>query len=69
MLTETHISPIVDAKPAARPVLTSYDSGYEHSLEHLIEVRCLVEEENRPRSVARRRSGVEKGTWQAAISA
>ncbi len=27
-----------------RPHITSYDSGYEHSLEHLIETRCLVVE-------------------------
>lgn len=26
------------------PILTSYDSGYEHSLEHLVYVRHLVEE-------------------------
>ena len=29
---------------ADRPIITSYDSGYEHGLEHLIHVRCLVEE-------------------------
>lgn len=27
-----------------RPVITSYDSGYEHSLEHMIEVQRLVAE-------------------------
>ena len=27
-----------------RPLLTSYDSGYEHSLEHWIEVQHLVNE-------------------------
>ncbi len=27
-----------------RPQVTSYDSGYEHSYEHWIEVRRLVEE-------------------------
>lgn len=27
-----------------RPVITSYDSGYEHSLEHLIFVRHLVDQ-------------------------
>ena len=27
---------------ADRPIITSYDSGYEHGLEHLIHVRCLV---------------------------
>lgn len=29
---------------ADRPMITSYDSGYEHGLEHLIHVRSLVEE-------------------------
>jgi hypothetical protein len=29
---------------AGRPIITSYDSGYEHGLEHLIHVRSLVEE-------------------------
>jgi hypothetical protein len=29
---------------AKRPQVISYDSGYEHSIEHLIEVRHLVEE-------------------------
>jgi hypothetical protein len=29
---------------ADRPIITSYDSGYEHGLEHLILVRSLVEE-------------------------
>lgn len=27
-----------------RPQVTSYDSGYEHSIEHLAEVRFLMEE-------------------------
>ncbi len=31
-------------KAAPRPAVTSYDSGYEHSLEHLVEVRRLVDE-------------------------
>jgi hypothetical protein len=28
----------------ARPQVTSYDSGHEHSIEHWIEVRLMVEE-------------------------
>lgn len=28
----------------SRPLITSYDSGYEHSFEHYAEVRELVEE-------------------------
>ncbi len=30
----------------AKPKITSYDSGYEHSVEHWIEVRQMVEEES-----------------------
>jgi hypothetical protein len=33
-----------------RPVLTSYDSGYEHSLEHWVELQRLVEEADREAS-------------------
>lgn len=34
-----------------RPSVTSFDSGYEHSLEHLLEVRALVEEADQETSV------------------
>jgi hypothetical protein len=39
-----------DAKPqgeatTARPQITSYDSGYEHSIEHWIEVCRMVDAE------------------------
>ncbi len=30
-------------KSAGRPLITSYDSGYEHSVEHWFEVRRMVE--------------------------
>ena len=30
-----------------RPLVTSYDLGYEYSLQHYIEVKCLVEEADR----------------------
>jgi hypothetical protein len=33
-------------KITVRPPVTSYDSGYEHSLEHWFEVRHLVDEAN-----------------------
>ena len=29
---------------SAKPRVTSYDSGYEHSIEHWIEVRRMVED-------------------------
>ena len=34
----------VTAASAARPFTTSYDSGYEHSLEHWLDTQRLVEE-------------------------
>ena len=34
----------VQKTTAARPLVTSYDSGHEHSIEHWIEVRIMVEE-------------------------
>lgn len=30
---------------ADRPVVTTYDSGYEHSIEHMIYLRHVVDEE------------------------
>ena len=41
------ISPI---QPGERPRVTSYDSGYEHSLEHWFEVQQLVEAADEERS-------------------
>jgi hypothetical protein len=35
--------PVSDGRDP-RPLITSYDSGYEHSFEHYAEVRQLVEE-------------------------
>jgi len=38
---------------SARPLVTSYDSGYEHSLEHCAEVQRLVEDaDNEPTLVS-----------------
>jgi len=34
----------VETEARLRPALTSYDTGFEHSLEHLMEVRRMVEE-------------------------
>jgi hypothetical protein len=39
------------APSGARPRVTSYDSGYEFSLEHWIEVRQLVEAEAPPEAM------------------
>jgi hypothetical protein len=27
----------------SRPMITSYDSGFEHSLEHWLDLRCMVD--------------------------
>jgi hypothetical protein len=34
------------------PILTSFDTGYEHSLEHLVYVRRLVEEADAESGIA-----------------
>jgi hypothetical protein len=50
-----------DARPqgnatTARPQITSYDSGYEHSIEHWIEVCQMVDAEAETILVAKPRS-------------
>jgi hypothetical protein len=40
----TVLESLVETESRVRPALTSYDTGFEHSLEHLMEVRRLVEE-------------------------
>ena len=42
MVTELAANPQIASSPG-RPRVTSYDSGYEHSLEHWLEVKQLVE--------------------------
>lgn len=44
MTPETAIAKVPVSMAALRPTVTSFDSGYEHSLEHLMEVRRLLEE-------------------------
>jgi hypothetical protein len=44
MTPETAIAKVPLVLDAPRPAVTSFDSGYEHSLQHLAEVRSLVEE-------------------------
>jgi hypothetical protein len=55
MACHTAISPVLETKPATRPVLASYDTGYEHSVEHLVELRRMVEEAAKERPVIRKR--------------
>ncbi len=45
MATEIAIPPEVE-KASVRAALVSYDTGYEHSIEHLAEVRRIVQEEH-----------------------
>lgn len=40
--------PPIATPSGGRPRVTSYDSGYEHSLEHWLEVQELVEAEAAP---------------------
>ena len=48
----------------ARPQINTYDSGYEHSVEHLAEVRrlCTKETSDVPQDVSARRS-----KWSQAV--
>jgi hypothetical protein len=36
--------PQIRNNAAARPLLTSYDSGYEHSFDHWVELQNLIDE-------------------------
>jgi len=53
MASELASKPKIAAPPSGRPRVTSYDSGYEHSLEHWLEVQQLVEAEAQPESPVR----------------
>jgi hypothetical protein len=44
MSFETRLRSHIQAASARRPEVTSYDSGYEHSMEHWIELRMMVED-------------------------
>ncbi|HZQ25636.1 MAG TPA: hypothetical protein VFA89_22795 [Terriglobales bacterium] len=44
MASEAVLIPINEPTLPSRPVLTSYDTGFEHSVEHLLELRRLVED-------------------------
>ena len=56
MACHTVTSPTIrEPKTESRPVLTSYDSGYEHSVEHLIELRRMVEEAAKERPIGKKR--------------
>jgi len=43
MVSELETKPPIESPSTGRPLVTSYDSGYEHSLEHWLAVRQLVE--------------------------
>ncbi|HTZ97710.1 MAG TPA: hypothetical protein VMB18_15015 [Terriglobales bacterium] len=56
MATDTVISPAVrEPETKARPLLASYDNGHEHSVEHLLELRRMVEEAAKDRPIGRKR--------------
>lgn len=55
MACHTVISPVREPKTESRPVLASYDTGYEHSVEHLIELRQRVEEAAKERPIGKKR--------------
>jgi len=43
MASELASKPPIATASGGRPLVTSYDSGYEHSLEHWLAVQKLVE--------------------------
>lgn len=61
MACQTVISPVREPKTESRPILASYDTGYEHSVEHLIELRRMVEEAARERPLGKKRPLLAKG--------
>jgi len=60
MACHTVIAPVREPKSESRPILASYDTGYEHSVEHLIELRQRVEEAAKERPVIKKRPLVAK---------
>jgi hypothetical protein len=44
MTPETALAKVPAITPISKPTVTSFDSGYEHSLEHMLEVRRIVDE-------------------------
>ena len=44
MVTYDAVSDFIEAKTDVRSPITSFDTGYEHSLEHMIDVQRLVDE-------------------------
>jgi hypothetical protein len=55
MACHTVISPVREPKTDSRPVLASYDDGHEHSVEHLIELRRMVEASAKERPIGKKR--------------
>ena len=61
MACQTVISPVREPKNESRPILASYDTGHEHSVEHLIELRRMVEEAAKERPFSKKRVLTAKG--------
>lgn len=53
MVSELAPKAAVTTSGVSRTFVTSYDSGYEHSLEHWVAVQQMVEAEAPPESSAR----------------
>ena len=52
---------------SGRPLVTSYDSGYEHSLEHWLDVQHLVEADEKEPSEDTVRWLLQSGTGPVTI--
>jgi len=44
MTCDIALPPQEKTNTTSRPLVRSYDTGFEHSVEHLLTVRCMVEE-------------------------
>jgi len=48
----TVMEPFAETESRLRPAISSYDAGFEHSLEHHLEVRRMVEEAHEEEQLA-----------------
>jgi hypothetical protein len=55
MACHTVTSAVREPEPKSRPILTSYDSGHEHSVELLIELHHMIEQAAKERPITKKR--------------
>ncbi len=60
MASHTVIPAVREPEPKSRPMIASYDTGHEHSVEHLLELQDHVEQAAKERPVTRKRIAMMK---------